>query len=111
MKETKESRDVKNRVLRMKSKGQTAREIAEALNADGVTTPAGKKFTSQKIFDIVYADKKKSGYVKQAKALLNPKPVEEDLEEIATDVNFMGILFSARYSDTQKVNALKALIA
>lgn len=106
-----DAENIKQRIVRMKESGRSARQIAQTLNESGIKTPKGKKWDSQKIFDIVYADKKKTGttraYVRKAKELLNPV---EDLEQVSTDVNVLAILCSTKYTDTQKVQAIKALL-
>lgn len=102
---------VKTKIVTMKASGLSARDIAEKLNTAGTTTATGLKWTSQKIFDVVYQSKNKSdnkrSYVKKARQLLG---TEAEETTTGTNTDILGLLDSQRYTDRQKVEAVKALL-
>lgn len=99
---------VKAKVLSMKASGKSASEISEYLNAAGARTKTGLKYTPQAIFNIVYAasnKKTKSSYVNEAKSILGREDVQA-----STNSDILGLLESSKYSDRQKIEAVKALL-
>lgn len=112
MKLTKESRDTREKIVRMKNKGMSARQIADALNGDGITTPNGLKWNEKKIYGVAYYMERTQGKaVKQARHLLNGQSDEETIETTSDNSDVLALLNSTKYTDTQKVQAVKALLS
>lgn len=100
---------IRAKILKMKSQGHSAREIAEHLNSTGVKTPHGKTFKEKSVFAIVYRVKKQgktADYVGKARTLLGA----DETTEATANSDILGLLDSQRYTDRQKIEAVKALL-
>jgi len=104
-----EKKEILVKIAKMRDQGKSAKQIAEHFNELGFTSKSGLKWNGKNVSALFYNNQNLvSKYVKEAREAINSQGAATETQ---TDGDIVMILNSMKYSDRQKVAAVKALLS